>query len=90
VRVQAAHLRVERDPAEDLDPGLSDPVLAQRRDVHRRVVVMRLDDNRSHSCVGGALRGLRRIHPPGERRRVRVDMEVDGPVEEAFDDVSRH
>ena len=43
-------------------------------------------------CVGArvrrALRRLGRVHPPRERRRVRVHVQIDGTVEQAVDDVA--
>ena len=48
------------------------------------VVVVRLDDDRAHPRVGRALRGLRRVEPPRERRRIRMHMEVDGAVEQSI------
>jgi hypothetical protein len=90
VRVQAADLRVQHDAAEDVDAGGRDPVTAQGGDVGRRVVVVRLADDRAHAGIRRALRRLGGVHPPGERRRGRMHVQVDRAVEEPLDDVAAH
>ena len=69
-------------------PVESMPVRAQRGDVRRRVVMVRLDDDRAHAGIGGALGSLGGVHPSRERRRVRVHVQIDGTVEQAVDDVA--
>ena len=88
VRVEPADLRVERDASVDVDAGCIDSVRLQSCDVGGRVVVVRLDDDRTHPGVGRPLRGLGRVQPARERRRIRMDVEIDGAVEDAIDELA--
>src|ERR687895_442087 len=62
----------------------------EREDVGDRRVVMGLHDDRPEAGLARESGGLGRVDPPRKRRRRRMNVEVDRPLEDSCDAIGAH